>query len=71
MNRFINKISSRKFWIAFAGVATGVAMTLGISESEITSVAGVVLTIITAGTYIVTEGKIDVERVKGGEADGC
>lgn len=64
MNDFIRKISSRKLWVALAGIAAGIAMVLGVSESDISTVAGTVLTLTSAVTYIFTEGKIDSERVK-------
>lgn len=64
MSEFIRKISSRKLWVAVAGIATGIAMVLGVSESEISTVSGAVLALISAVTYIVAEGKIDAERVK-------
>lgn len=64
MNDFIRKISSRKLWVAVAGIATGIAMVLGVSESEISTVSGAVLALVSAVTYIITEGKIDAEGVK-------
>jgi len=64
MNDFIRKISSRKLWVALAGIATGIAMILGVTESEISTVSGVVLALASVVTYIVAEGKIDAERVK-------
>lgn len=64
MDTFIRKITSRKLWLAIAGIATGVAMALGASTSEISTVAGAVTAIISVVTYIITEGKIDAEGVK-------
>lgn len=60
----IKKLTSRKLWLAIAGVATGIAMALGIEGSEIATVAGSVTTIISIMTYIITEGKIDAASVK-------
>jgi hypothetical protein len=57
-------LSSRKLWLALAGVATGVAMVLGVDSSEITSVAGAVTALASVITYIVTEGKVDAAAVK-------
>ena len=50
--------------VAVTGIATGIAMVLGVSESEISTVSGAVLALVSAVTYIVAEGKIDAERVK-------
>ena len=58
------KLLSRKLWMAIAGIATGIAMVLGVDGSEITSVAGGVVALISCITYIITEGKIDAESVK-------
>lgn len=64
MDAILIKLSSRKLWMAIAGIATGVAMALGVDSTEITSVAGGVVALISCVTYIVTEGKIDAESVK-------
>lgn len=60
----IRKLTSRKLWLALAGVATGVAMALGVNSTEITSIAGAITALASVVTYIVTEGKIDAESVK-------
>lgn len=60
----IKKLTSRKLWMAIAGVATGVAMVLGVDTGEIGTVAGAVTTLVSVVVYIITEGKIDAEGVK-------
>jgi biopolymer transport protein ExbB/TolQ len=64
MSNFLRKISSRKLWLALAGIATGIAMALGADTGEIGTVAGAVTAIVSVVTYIVTEGKIDAAGVK-------
>lgn len=64
MKDFLRKLTSRKLWMALAGIATGVAMALGAESTEITAVAGAVTAIASVVTYIVTEGKVDAESVK-------
>ena len=64
MTDFLRKLTSRKLWMALAGIATGVAMALGAESTEITAVAGAVTAIASVVTYIVTEGKVDAESVK-------
>ena len=64
MSEILRKLSSRKLWMALAGVATGVAMALGAESTEISTVAGAVTAIVSLATYIITEGKIDAEGVK-------
>ena len=64
MNSIIRKLSSRKLWMAIAGVATGIAVALGADGSDISTVTGAVTALISAITYIITEGKVDAESVK-------
>lgn len=64
MKTILMKLSSRKLWMAIAGIATGIAVALGAEASEITTVAGAVTALVSAVTYIVVEGKVDAESVK-------
>ena len=64
MVEIIRKLSSRKLWMAIAGIATGVAMAFGADATEIGTVAGAVTALISAVTYIIVEGKVDAEGVK-------
>lgn len=59
------KLSSRKLWLALAGVFTGIALILGADAEEIQTVAGAITSLISVVTYIVVEGKIDADGVKG------
>ena len=64
----VRKLTSRKLWLALAGVATGISVALGANASDIQSVAGSVTALVSAITYIITEGKVDAARVsQGGE----
>lgn len=65
----LRKLASRKLWLALAGVATGIAVILGVEGSEITTVAGAVTAVASVITYIMTEGRIDAVAV-GGDQDG-
>lgn len=64
MKEILRKLSSRKLWMAIAGVATGIAVALGVDSSEIGTVAGAVTALISVVTYIYVEGKVDAEGVK-------
>ena len=64
MQDIIRKLTSRKLWLAIAGVAYGVAMSLGADASDIQSVAGAVTALGSALGYIYVEGKVDAARVK-------
>lgn len=64
MKEVIRKLSSRKLWLAIAGVATGIAVILGVDGGDISTVAGAVTALASVVSYILTEGKIDAEGVK-------
>lgn len=63
-NRIVKKLTSRKLWMAIAGIATGLAMVLGVDGGDISNVAGAVTAVASVITYIITEGRIDAESVK-------
>ena len=64
MSEILRKLTSRKLWMAVAGIVTGVAMALGAETTDISTVAGAVTAVISVVTYIVVEGKVDAESVK-------
>ena len=64
MSTFWRKLTSRKLWMAIAGVATGIALALGADSSEIQTITGAVTALVSAVAYIITEGKVDAESVK-------
>lgn len=64
MRTFKEKIKSRKFLAAVAGIVTGLAMVFGLDEGTISSVAGAVVSVSSVVAYIITEGKVDAESVK-------
>jgi len=63
MSEIMRKLTSRKLWLAVAGVAVGIATILGVDGSEIADVAGTVTALASVITYIITEGKIDAAAV--------
>ncbi len=60
MTYFISKLTSRKLWMAIAGVATGVYIAMGGEASDISSVAGAVTALTSIIAYIKVEGDIDI-----------
>ena len=64
MNEILRKLSSRKLWMALAGIVSGIAMALGADSTDISTVAGAMTAIASVVTYIITEGKVDAESVK-------
>lgn len=61
---FKEKLCSRKFLAALAGIVTGLAMVFGLDNGTISNVAGAVVSVASVVAYIVTEGKVDAESVK-------
>ena len=64
MKESLRKLSSRKLWMAIAGVATGIYMALGGDASDVSTIAGAVTAVVSVVTYIAVEGKVDAESVK-------
>ena len=71
MNDIKRKLTSRKLWLALAGVATGVFLALGGDASEIQTVAGSITALASALAYILTEGKIDAAAVRKEKTRGA
>jgi hypothetical protein len=68
MNNIIRKLTSRKLWVALAGLATGMATLFGAESSDIQAVSGAVLSAISVLTYIMVEGAVDKTALnQGGE----
>lgn len=63
MDTIKKKLTSRKLWIALAGVVVGLAAIMGAGEAEIATVAGAITATASAVAYIVTEGRIDAAAV--------
>ena len=53
------KLSSRKFWAAIAGIVVGVVVSFGGDGDTISSIAGTVMSIISAVTSIIAEATVD------------
>lgn len=67
---FLKRISSRKFIIALAGIAVGMATAFGITESEWASIAGAVTAMASVVSFIVSEAKIDTAGAEGASIKG-
>ena len=71
MQTFIQKISSRKLWLAIVGAVGGIAIALGVSSSDVSTITTAASTIIggltalaSIVTYIRTEGKLDTASIQ-------
>ncbi len=64
---WIRKLTSRKFWLAIAGLITGVVGFLQHPTSDAETITSLVLALGSVVAYIIAEGMIDAAR-EGGEA---
>jgi phage shock protein PspC (stress-responsive transcriptional regulator) len=64
MEELVRKLTSRKLWLALAGIFTGIALTFGVDGSEVTTVAGAVTALASVVTYILTEGAVDMRSIE-------
>ena len=58
------KLTSRKLWIAVAGLVSGLIVTFGGSEAAASTVAGVILQIASILGYLLAEGMIDAAHME-------
>ena len=56
------KLTSRKFWAALAGFASGLIIAMGGSEATATQVTGLIMAGASVIAYIIGEGLIDAAR---------
>lgn len=60
-----NLLSGKKKLITMIlGIVSGLAIAFGLDQSEVSAVAGAVVAIGSVISYMVAEGRIDVERIK-------
>ena len=60
----MRKLTSRKLWLALAGIFTGVALAFGVDGSEVSTVAGAVTALVSVVTYVMTEGAVDMRCIE-------
>lgn len=61
------KLTSRKLWVAVAGLASGLILALGGSNNTATEVTGVIMSIASVIAYTVGEGLVDAAAVKNNQ----
>lgn len=67
-NDIVRKLTSRKLWVSLAGIVTGIALALGADATEIQTISGAILSLISAVTYCVSEAYVDGKH-KGENAE--
>ena len=55
----LQKLTSRKLWVAVIGIIVGLAAAFGIEENDFAQIAGVVGSICSGVAYIIGEAKVD------------
>ena len=58
------KLSSRKLWVAVAGLVTGIVILATSNESTASEIGGLVMTFGSIVAYIVGEGLVDSKRIE-------
>ncbi|MBD5080371.1 MAG: hypothetical protein HDT44_01245 [Ruminococcaceae bacterium] len=53
------KLTSRKLWVAFAGLVTGIIIACGGSEEAASTVSGCIMSAASVTAYIIGEGLAD------------
>lgn len=56
------KLSSRKFWVALAGILSGIALMITSDENTAQMVSGAVTEISSIVIYVYGESKVDANR---------
>ena len=59
MKEIIQKLKSRKMWLALGGMCAGIALSFGVEADDLRTVAGAVTTLTSVVVYILTEGRVD------------
>ena len=59
------KLSSRKLWVAFAGLVSGLMMACGLSESAAAQASALILSAASVLGYLLGEGLADAARADG------
>ena len=57
--KIINKLTSRKFWLAIIGFVTPLIIAFGVSEAQAAEIAGIIMSGASAIAYIIGEGLVD------------
>ncbi len=56
------KLTSRKFWVAVAGVVAPLLLAFGVSNDTVTQVTSIIMAGASVVTYVFAESKIDANR---------
>lgn len=65
----VQKLSSRKLWVAVVGVVVGLAAVFGIEENEYAQIVGLIGSIASAVSYIFAEASVDKSATNSNAGD--
>ena len=65
MEEIVQKLKSRKLWLAVGGMCAGIALAFGVDASDLQTVAGAVTTLVSVAAYILAEGRVDAVAMEG------
>jgi hypothetical protein len=60
---WIQKLSSRKFWLALIGFVTAVLVSLNVAEFRVEQIQGVLWSLAPLVAFILAEGYTDAHRI--------
>ena len=66
---WVAKLTSRKFWLAICGLASGLMLAFRADESTVNDVTGVIMALGSVIAYIIGEGLTDAAAAMGGSGD--
>lgn len=59
----VQKLTSRKFWVAVATIVSGLVMMFGYADTEVETITGAILSIGGAIGYMIAEGIVDAKNL--------
>ncbi len=62
---WVEKLTSRKLWMAFSSFVVMLLIAFGVKESEATQIAAIIMAGASVIGYVIGEGLVDASRVKG------
>lgn len=65
MEEILQKLKSRKLWLAIGGMCAGIALAFGVDAGDLQTVAGAVTTVVSVAAYILAEGRVDAIAMEG------
>ena len=62
MTNFLS--GKKKILTMILGIVSGLAIAFGMEPNEVNVIAGAVVAVVSTASYLIVEGRIDVERIK-------